>query len=518
MPRWPYLSPDGQQKFVWLDDRSARAVALLVAATRRPDTTRARAEELTDSITVWPSSGLLAAHALSLSAVEIATNVISLGVRGTSDCMDVDLICNLAAEMRPLAAALQAAHLELFDTVGLGDRLPAPGGDCGSVHAATRTVLADVRSRAEPILSTLDFLGDEPPAVLAERARTKGDDLLETLHDQLTSQYHASLVKQWDGWATVHRKLVAEVAGAARAGLIPAEGGGRVDQTRFDAAIDRVLRELDEAQRQYLFSRWRSIASVARYIRVVEGMLPILRLHKPEIDGLAKLSSEVLGHTADPKNDGTALLELLDVLRELKSLTVREEHLRATDRVPELDADFAGRVRALVQDTLPRLLREATMEVDRLSLLPPQRLAPPSVTTAAQSGGPKEPEQPSPGTRSPPTSGQSTREPTGGRAMTTVDKALCRLLFQDIASGSPRNVLRMSTKELCEAIRGSARRAPQSGALRPQRTPHFRAFQAFFARNPKGRPMDLIRQLPDRSLRDDLEQYHDERPEGGSDK
>ena len=102
--------------------------------------------------------------------------------------------------------------------------------------------------------------------------------------------------------------------------------------------------------------------------------------------------------------------------------------------------------------------------------------------------------------------------------MTTVDKALCRLLFQDIASGSPRNVVRMSTKELCEAIRGAARRAPQSGALRPQRTPHFRAFQAFFTRNPKGRPMDLIRQVPDAALRDDLEQYHDEGAQGGSDK
>ena len=71
----------------------------------------------------------------------------------------------------------------------------------------------------------------------------------------------------------------------------------------------------------------------------------------------------------------------------------------------------------------------------------------------------------------------------------------------------------MSIKELCEELRGARARAPKSGALRPNRTTYFRAFQDFFTRNPKGRPLDLIRQLPDPVLRDALQQYEAERAE-----
>jgi len=94
-----------------------------------------------------------------------------------------------------------------------------------------------------------------------------------------------------------------------------------------------------------------------------------------------------------------------------------------------------------------------------------------------------------------------------------VDKALVRLLFQDLTTQWAMGTLHMSNKELAEQIRGSRSRRLLSGSLRPARIPHFLRFREYFRANKKGRPLDLIRGLPDAKLRDDLEQYASEAAE-----
>lgn len=370
MPRCTYLSPSGQQKFVWLDDRTAHMVAVLFNATCELDPARARTAELAGGLPWGSPSGVLAAHALALSGVHVGTQLISSGAYAPAAAIDVGLICKLAAEIKPLAAALDEAELGAFDTVSLAYDLPAPAGRCLSAHAAVSVVLADVRARAEPILTDLELLSvAETPDTLAERARAKGKRLVDMLHERLGPQFYKSLVRRWSEWSNIERDLVAEIAGAGRSGFVRAEGGGKLDQARFDAAVERVLQIQHYAERQYLFSRWRSIASLVLAIHLHStGCLPPLRDRCMELEALGKLTADTLQHAGDVQSPG--LLNLMQVLRELHGLANHDARLFARGKLPELDENFTSQVRALVGDELPRALRAACGEVDRLSLLP----------------------------------------------------------------------------------------------------------------------------------------------------
>jgi hypothetical protein len=102
------------------------------------------------------------------------------------------------------------------------------------------------------------------------------------------------------------------------------------------------------------------------------------------------------------------------------------------------------------------------------------------------------------------------RRPARARRLGKIDRALLQLLIQDIASGKPHGVLRMSTKQLADQLRGTKSRAPRSGSLRPDRTPYFQEFRDFYRRHPRGRPIELIRRLPDEELRAALAEYCNE--------
>lgn len=366
MPQCAYFSPDGQQKFVWLNERCADIVALLVEATRNPDTKRARTAELLGVVAWECPSGLLASHALALSAMSIASQLISMDP-GSRDSYDLDLICNLAAELRQLREILDEPTVAPFDAVGVVHDLPN-GQRARSCHAAVRIVMADVLLRIEPIFRACGLISDtKAPGALAVAAAAKGEDFLHAVHEQVHVEYCASLVKQWSGWRPLERALVAEVAGAARAGLVPAHGGGKLNQARFDAAIEKALGLQLRDEHQFLFSRWRSIAQLMHFLVVGGDRMPPLGAHRAETEGLAKLTAEVLATVPNPKADAPGLLELLDVLRELQILGAREQHMRARGSARHGDSDYTTRIRSCLGG-LQRVVRDATRDVDHLTL------------------------------------------------------------------------------------------------------------------------------------------------------
>ena len=381
MPRCLYLTPDGEEKLVWLDDRSADAIARMVDATRQQEPGRARAASILGSPAWQMPSGILAMHALAISAVHVCTSLISIGPDRSLASTDLDLITELAAELQPLAIELDTAPLAAFDKVGVVHQLPDGHGVCASTHAAVRAVFADVKRRLEPILTELGLLTDsESPSAIADRVRPHWPELLVRLQGQVVDHYYVSLVRRWEGWFSCERMLVAEVAAAGKAGLIPAEGGQPLDQKRFDAAIDQVLNTQGESARQYLFSRWRLLAMGLRYLRATAERLPSLQPEHQLLEGLGKLTTEVLAHTQDAKAEAPGLLELLDVLRELTMLRVREGLIFDRGDAPCLDTDFCAELRPILTDVLPRVLRAATTDVDALTLRP----APTSSRTAGQ--------------------------------------------------------------------------------------------------------------------------------------
>lgn len=373
MPRCSYLTPDGEQRFVWLNARCANMVALLGAATRKPDIKRARTTELL-SVVAWESPrGLLATHALCLSAISTASQVISIGP-GHTDANNLGLVCELAAELPVLAAALTEDAVAPFDEVGVVCDLPG-GTRASSCHAAVRIVLADVRARVEPIFRDLGLLGDaESWEQLAKAAAAKGEHLLEELHNRLAAEYYGSLVKRWEGWRRIERSLVAEIAGAARAGLIPSENGGKLDQSRFDAAVENVLLMQSHDDQQSLFSRWRSIAQVMRFMKVGDELL-LLGSHRAEIEGLARLTAEVLATVSSPKADAPGLLTLLECLRELQSLIAREHRIVHRGELRIANTEFMAEVQKCLGALHPAV-RDATKDVDHLSLMRPSAPAP----------------------------------------------------------------------------------------------------------------------------------------------
>lgn len=378
MPRCAYLAPDATHRSVCLNDRCASMVTILVDATRKGDPKRKRAADLLGAVSWESPRGLLATHALALSALNIASQVISIGP-GQSDSDDLRLICELANELPVLAAALTEDAVAPFDEVGVVCDLPG-GTRASSCHAAVRIVLADVRARVEPILRDLGLLSDaEPWEQLAEAAAAKGEHLLEELHDRLAAEYYDSLVKRWDGWRRIERSLVAEVAGAARAGLIPADNGGKLDQSRFDAAINDALRLQTRDEQHYLFSRWRSIAQLMRFLRVGDELL-LLSSHRAEIEGLARLTAEVLAMVISPKADAPGLLTLLDRLRELQLLIAREHRIVHRGELRIANTEFMAEVQKCLGGLHPAV-RDATKDVDHLALQRPSASLPDGRTT-----------------------------------------------------------------------------------------------------------------------------------------
>lgn len=387
MPRCSYRKHDDQDGLVWLGNRAAHAVALLANATRRPDPARVRAEELAGEVLWVAPSGALAAHALALSAADLATEIATLCGQAWTASPDWGYICALAAEMRPLSAAIASSAACTFDAVGLAERLPEPAGECKSAHHAVLVVLEDLAARTLPVFRDLGILDENQlQEALVRRAEHGDASLFDSMCERIGTALPASLLRTWPGWFSIEQKLVAEVAGAADAGLILAEGGGPLDQARFATAIARVRSVNQEEIRQDLLARWRTLASFVRQIRCVGERLPNLGACKVEVDGLAKLTAEVLAITPDKKADGPALLELLDVLRELQHLTARERHLINDHRVRELDADFVNQLQPIVSTSLRQLLRSASIEVDRQALTPPppQLPAPPSTQAPRQ--------------------------------------------------------------------------------------------------------------------------------------
>lgn len=372
MPRYLYISANGEQKPVCLSERSARSIALMVNATVTRAPGRARAAEIAGLIPWIPPSGLLATHALALSTVSVVTQLLTAGGAVSSQSMDLPLLAELGAELGTLWVALDNASLSAFEEVALEHVLPAPVGACASAHAAVRAVLADARARVEPILLELGLLGPaQPVEVVLDDLRARGEPQLEAALARFAKEYRQSLVKRWSGWFTIEQTLVGEVAGAAQVGLIRAENGEQLSEERFSAAIEALLAMQRQDSHEHLFSRWRDIAPLVRAIRVrADGRVPTLVNHRIAIEALGNLTTDVLSYAAAVPFEAPGLLDLLQVLREMRELAHREAYLIERHEVPEFDRDLAAQVRALVTERLPPALTAASKEVDWLTLKP----------------------------------------------------------------------------------------------------------------------------------------------------
>src|SRR5690606_19632285 len=94
-------------------------------------------------------------------------------------------------------------------------------------------------------------------------------------------------------------------------------------------------------------------------------LLPSLMPESRLIEGLERLTMEVLSHSADA-TQAPGLRELLSVLRALRSLAIREQHVFDSGGAAELDAGFRADLRPIIMVELPRALREANTDVDAI--------------------------------------------------------------------------------------------------------------------------------------------------------
>jgi len=426
MPRCAVLGTDGQERSILLSDRAFRILAHLHAATLSRPGARGHAARVAGFITLGRLSGVLATHAVALSAMTLSNELLRHVIEAPWSTTNWNDFGAWSAEIESLWAAVDAAAWNTFDDVGLSQAFSEPVGVCASAHLAARAVFVDTRNRVLPVLRDVGFLmTGEAWETAVQRLQGAGPDFLKAAFERLEGwRSGEALALQCPHWRIFERVVVAEVAGAAQADLVQMDDGGPIDQGRFATAINAALGILKTEQRQDLFSRWRWFVQLWRQVTLKPGdLLPSLFLAKKKVASLSTLTVQILQDEDPPKQDTPALFNLLEVLREVSDLQSRQELLGWRADVPAMGGDFHERMTAMLNETLPKAIRTAAIEVDRLALMPEAGLgvdpagrapeAPPSAAQPASSPSGQTVESDVPGAHDRTSDSQATEDSAG---------------------------------------------------------------------------------------------------------
>jgi hypothetical protein len=201
-----------------------------------------------------------------------------------------------------------------------------------------------------------------------KRLNDEGATLLKAaLEDLEPWRTERGLWKRWRGFRTVHRVILAELAGASEAGLVLTDRGKAVDRGRFAAAVDGALRFIVVEERRYLCQRWHTILTMVRPLTRPDPM-PSLLSEERQLRALQQLTGEVLQAAHAIEQETPSLLVLGDVLRDVMNLLFRERRMFDRGEVALFNPEYRAEVTTMLYETLPPALRAAATEVDRLAL------------------------------------------------------------------------------------------------------------------------------------------------------